>query len=229
MRFLAHALLVTLVLTGCAGTGPKQPLEEYLAAHQLPDDAPVIVIDLDDTIFRRDASRPMRGAPAALLDLARDHLIVYLTARPTHAKVPGVTHNRRDSEKFLRKHGFPDGPLFTSSLREWITHGEGGGKRLSFQRLREYGVSRVALAVGDRPHDLDVYLHNGHVEVVRAVIILIEESEVDPDREELPPEVLEHVLPGSGDAWPRLLAAYREGTLPSGGTRVIAQGVPPGS
>jgi hypothetical protein len=68
-----------------------------------------------------------------------------------------------------------------------MAHGEGRGKVLSLARLRALGVERVDLPVGDRPHDLHAYLHNGHVAVERAVIIVIEdEGHLDPDRAGLP-------------------------------------------
>ena len=80
--------------------------------------------------------------------------------------------------------------------------GRGGGKVASFRQLRDFGVDRVALAVGDRPHDLEAYLENGHVSVEKVVIILIEDdNRLDPDREDLPEEVLSRPIPGRGPAW----------------------------
>jgi hypothetical protein len=212
------------LLVACAGAGPDRPLESFLAESRLPAGAPVVLVDLDDTVYDRAVDRPMHGAAAALGDLAADHLIVYLTARPTCAKLPGVTHNRGDSEEFLEANGFPAGPLFTSSLCNWLFLGEGGGKHASFRQLREYGIDRVDLAVGDRPHDLEVYINNEHVTVERAVIILIEDdTHRDPDREELPPSILSREIAGSGAAWPRILSAYRGGELPRGGRVIVSE------
>ena len=220
----AVSALVALLGAGCAGTGPARSLDAYLEQQSLPPDAPVVLVDLDDTVFERSAGGPMAGAAAALRDLARDHLIVYLTARPTLAKVPGFTHNRHDSLEFLAEHSFPEGPLFTSSLWEWMTHGEGGGKIVSFERVLGLGIERVDLAVGDRPHDLSAYVHNGHVEVERAVIILIEApGQPDPDRDGLPRGDIPRWIPGSGPAWPRIVAAYRAGQLDGAQTWTIAQ------
>lgn len=211
------ALLAVGLLTACAGTGPTRTLQVFLEQHELPEDVPVVLVDLDDTIYHRATERPLEGAAAALRDLADDHLIVYLTARPTHAKVPGVTDNRGDSLAFLQEHGFPEGPLFTSSLWNLVVHGQGGGKDESFEQLRDYGVQSIALAVGDRPHDLFAYLENGDVRVERSVIVLIEGPEdTDRDRSALPPELFDRSLAGSGPAWPRILRAYRAGELGSG-------------
>jgi hypothetical protein len=216
--------LAAALAAGCAGTGPSRSLESFREERTLPADARVVLVDLDDTVYECDAEQPMAGAATALRELARDHVIVYLTARPTVAKIPGVTHNRDDSEAFLRANEFPDGPLFTSSLWEWMTYGEGGGKVRSFERLRELGIERVDLAVGDRPHDLHAYLHNGSVDVERAVIILIEDAEhADPDRERLPRGDVPRSIPGTGPAWPRILKAYRAGELDGSPSWMIAQ------
>ena len=218
------AALIALLAAGCAGTGPSRSLQSFRDQNALPAGARVVLVDLDDTVYERAAERPMDGAAPALRDLASDHLIVYLTARPTVAKIPGVTHNRGDSEQFLRDHAFPDGPLFTSSLWEWLIHGEGPGKVMSLERLRELGIERIDLAVGDRPHDLQAYLHNGHVNVDRAVIILIEDNDhPDPDRSGLPRAEVPRTIPGSGPAWPRILKAYRQGQLDGARSWTIAQ------
>lgn len=219
-------LLALSLLAGCAGTAPSRSLPSLLAEQGLPERAPVVLVDLDDTVYEKAARASMLGAPEALLELSRDHLVVYLTARPTYAKVPGLTHNRRDSREFLEQAGFPDGPLFTSSVWNWMVHGQGGGKVESFRQLREFGVDRVALAVGDRPHDLEAYLENGHVTVERAVIVLIENGDLlDPDRADLPPEALTRSIPGSGAAWPRILDAYRSEALRDGAAWVVSQSV----
>lgn len=220
----SRLLLALSLLAGCSGTAPSRCLTSLLAERRLSERAPVVLVDLDDTIYEKDAGASMRGAPEALRELATDHLVVYLTARPTYAKVPGLTHNRLDSKEFLEQEGFPDGPLFTSSVWNWMVRGQGGGKVESFRQLREFGVDRVALAVGDRPHDLEAYLENGHVTVERAVIILIEDTDLqDPDRAGLPPETLSRSLPGSGAAWPRIVGAYRSGALRDGGAWVVSQ------
>ena len=139
-------LLALPILAGCAGTAPSRSLHSIFAERGLPERSPVVLVDLDDTIYEKAAGASMAGAAEALRDLARDHLVVYLTARPTYAKLPGVSHNRRDSRMFIEEEGFPDGPLFTSSVWNWMVRGQGGDKMESFRQLREYGVDRIALA-----------------------------------------------------------------------------------
>lgn len=213
----SRLLLLLPLLAGCSGTAPSRSLPAILEERDLTERAPIVLVDLDDTIYEKALGSAMAGAPEALRELARDHLIVYLTARTTHAKVPGLTHNRRDSRAFLERDGFPAGPLFTSSVWNWLVRGQGGGKMESFRQLREFGVERVALAVGDRPHDLEAYTENGHVAVERTVIILIEDGEnPDRDRGDLPRGVLSRPVPGTGAAWPRILSAYRSGKLTKG-------------
>lgn len=220
----ALGLLAFALLEGCCGTGPSRSLSGILAEAQLPERPPVVLIDLDDTVYEKDAGRPLAGAPAALRELARDHLVVYLTARPTYAKLPWVTHNRCDSVTFLVENGFPDGPLFTSSVWNWLVLGQGGGKVASLRQLRDFGVDRVALAVGDRPHDVEAYLQNGHVTVERVVIVLIEDSaHPDPDREDLSADVLSRRIGGDGPVWPRIRSAYRGGELEAGGVWIVSQ------
>lgn len=226
-RLLYSLLLVPAALVGCAGTGPSHSLNWHLDQRQLLPDAPVVLVDLDDTVYEREVEQPMVGASACLQDLARDHLIVYLTARPTYAKVPWVTQNRSDSIEFLESSGFPRGPLFTSSFSNWLIRGEGDGKVQSLHQLREFGVERVHLAVGDRPHDLEAYLENAQVDVDHAVIIFIEdETRADDDRAELPEQALSNRIGGSGPAWPRILDAYRSGALEGHRTWIISQGPP---
>lgn len=217
-------LLLLPFLSSCAGTAPSRSLPAVLADRNLPERSPVVLVDLDDTVYERAVGAPLLGAPDALRELARDHLVVYLTARPTYAKLPGVTRNRSDSRAFLEANGFPDGPLFTSSVWNWTLRGQGGGKVASFRQLRDFGVDRIALAVGDRAHDLKAYLENGYVSVERIVIILIEDGDrPDPDRGDLPEEVLSRPIPGHGAAWPRILSAYRSGKLADGVAWIVSQ------
>lgn len=212
MRPLVAA--AALLLASCVGTGPARPLSSILAERGLDAASPVVLVDIDDTIYDRARDLPLEGAAEALRELSTEHLIVYLTARPTVAKVPGLTHNRADSLRFLAAHGFPSGPIFTSSLWNFLVRGEGGGKEVSLRQLREYGVARVALAVGDRPHDLRVYTENDVLPVERSVIILMEhEGRPDRDRARLPEGLFEHEVEGSGPAWPRILAAFERGDL----------------
>ena len=227
MRSWQLFLLLSAV-AGCTGTGPERPLQSFLDEQHLPPEAPVVLVDLDDTIYEKSVGRAMSCAADSLNELAKDHLIVYLTARPTYAKVPFFTKNRSDSQEFLEANGFPDGPLFTSSLWNWLYLGDGAGKKASFQQLREFGVQRIALAVGDLPHDYDAYKHNGHVAVDRIVILLIEDAEhLDEDRDGLSEETLSHPISGSGAAWPRIRATYRDGTLDSHRSWIVSQ-PPPG-
>ena len=194
------ALLFLLAGSGCAGTGPSYSLQHHLYERQLPGKPPVVLVDLDDTVYEREVERPLAQAATCLQELARDHLVVYLTARPTYAKMPWVTHNRSDSLEFLSENGFPDGLLFTSSFCNWLFYGQGGGKVESFRQLREFGVDHVRLAVGDRPHDLEAYLTNPHVAVDHAVMILIEdENRKAHDRSELPIDCLLYTSPRPRD------------------------------
>ena len=209
---------------GCVGTGPERPLESYRLKRGLSENAPAVLVDVDDTIFNTERGRPMAGAARALRDLARDHVIVYLTARPTHFKFPWITYNREDCEEFLRQYGFPSGPLFTSSAWSYLFRGQGGGKIANLEQISEYGVTRVALAAADRPHDLEAYRNNGHVDIQRTVILLIEEPDApDPDRAALPKELLSGEIPGSGAAWTRVVAAYRKGQLARRGVWTVSQ------
>jgi hypothetical protein len=215
---------VLLLSAGCTGTGPSRSLASILAEQGLEDDAPVILVDIDDTIYERGHDLPMRGAADSLQELSEDHLIVYLTARPTYAKLPGLTHNRGDSREFLEEHGFPDAPLFTSSLCNLVLLGRGDGKVASLAQLREYGVETISLAVGDRPHDLRAYMENESITVERCVIILIEDADrPDRDRERLPVQILEREIPGHGPAWPRIQSAYESGALEGQGAYVVSQ------
>ena len=218
------ACLLVLSFCGCAGMPPHRDLVEFYEAADLETEADAIVVDIDDTIYDRERDLPMPGAAEALHDLAEDHLIVYLTARPTHFRIPGLTANRDRSVEFLERHGFPKGPLFTSSLWNILIHGQGGGKYKSFEQLAEFGVHRIALAVGDRAHDLEAYRLTPDARVLRTVTLLIEEAdELDPERDDLDTSLLNNAIDGDGSAWARIVQAFRDGRLPPGSDWVVSE------
>lgn len=130
---------------------------------------PVAVVDIDGTIsdlpdwkvpFVGHKAPTFAGAPELMADLARRFQIVYLTARDD-------TFDGKTRE-FLRRHGFPDGPIIyndlglrTSGEREQLDpHSHGEFKLAQIQALRARGVP-VTIGIGNAETDAFAYERAG--------------------------------------------------------------------
>lgn len=130
---------------------------------------PVAVVDIDGTIsdladwkvpFVGHKAPTFAGAPALMADLARRFQIVYLTARDD--MFDGKTR------EFLRRHGFPDGPIIYNDLglstageRDQLDNHEHGAFKLAeIQALRARGVP-VTIGIGNAETDAFAYEQAG--------------------------------------------------------------------
>lgn len=130
---------------------------------------PVAVVDIDGTLsdmpdwqvpFVGHKAPTFAGAPALMADLARRFQIVYLTARDD-------TFDGKTRE-FLRRHGFPDGPIIyddlgltTATERDQLNNKNHGAYKLGqIQALRARGVP-ITIGVGNAETDAYAYEQAG--------------------------------------------------------------------
>ncbi len=160
-----------------------------LVAARRPD-APIAIVDLDKTVVASSfayvlvgKAKPMPDSASVLRRLDKDHTIVYLTHRPDF-----LSHA---SKTWLRTHGFPRGPVLTSTLAGMV-EGSGTFKTERLAALRQT-FQKIQIGIGDKFSDAQAYARNG----MRSVLILpVDWSEDDPeDYEEIAEEVRE--LPAS--------------------------------
>lgn len=207
-RAMSLLALAMAVEPGCAGQGPLLDRAAYARIAGRTSDAPAIVTDIDGTIYDVSEGRALRHAAEALTRLARDHGVIYLTARPTIFRIPGLTANRNGSFEFLCEEGFPAGPLYTSSLYHFIFLGQDGGKLRNLHRIREEdGYAPLVAGVGDKLADWLAYR-----DIVGTVFIIFDGPD-DPDREDFRdvPEGGSAPLVGA-PAWITIERLVREGT-----------------
>lgn len=134
--------------------------EEALIVRVIEPDSPLLVVDLDSTLawihswrypMADDAAiHPMPGAAEVLPRLAARHALVYLTARD-----PSFLARTR---AWLRRNGFPEGPLFIRHVRYW----EKSAYRHKTDRLKELALEhKLGIGVGDTAGDMKAYLDHG--------------------------------------------------------------------
>jgi hypothetical protein len=140
-------------------------------------DTPIVIVDLDKTLVASGfgtvllggtSAKPMEGSKVVLDRLATDHTIVYLTHRPDFL---GPT-----SKNWLQTHGYPAGPLLTSTLGGLI---EGSGE-FKTERLQDLArnFTNLKVGIGDKTSDARAYAALGLVSVL---ILPVDWSEDDPD------------------------------------------------
>jgi hypothetical protein len=147
---LLLAVAIAAVLGGCGGSSGEGGRDRALIV-QVARGRPIVVCDLDGTIALGGglvkelfggaaAGRAAPGSAVALKRLAATHSVVYLTAR--------AELFRAESEAFLRREGYPEGPLDPVSR-----------VALKIRRLRRLRAERPELAwgLGDRWSDAEAY------------------------------------------------------------------------
>ena len=146
-----------------------------LVAVRKPD-VPIAIVDLDKTLVASGFHRvllgagpePMAGSKVVLARLAPKHTIVYLTHRPDFL---GPT-----SKQWLDRHGYPRGPLLTSTLSGLI---EGSG-RFKTRRLTDLSkqFKNLKVGIGDKISDARAYATLG----MKSILILpVDWSDDDPE------------------------------------------------
>lgn len=143
-------------------------------------DRTIVAVDIDGTISRTDyddlilkpidrESVPLPGAVEALNELADTFHIVYVTARPR------FTHDK--TVHWLRLHGYPKGPLYTSpTLSELIDQGRYKTRFLA--RVR-HNWPHLLIGIGDTSSDRKAYRRNDML-----AIILKDDDDDDDDDED---------------------------------------------
>lgn len=157
-----------------------------------PTDHPVIVIDLDETLVmsryvdivlrRQDPSQPMPNARKAVRCLAQQFGIIYLSSR--------ARLFRNMTQNWLRRHGFPPGPILHTRDIFAIFHQRKAKTRM-VQELKKRGVHVVA-GIGDKAGDEQAFSDNNVLPIIIAKLYFPRNQEtiVVPDWSRIP-EILQ--------------------------------------
>jgi len=160
---------------------PAEEDEQIAPTHLLVSvrkpEVPIAVIDLDKTLVASGfhmvllgggRAEPMNGSKVVLERLAKTHTIVYLTHRPDFL---GPT-----SKGWLASHGYPTGPLLTSTLGGLL---EGSG-RYKAKRLDDLSQNfkNLRVGIGDKVSDVQAYATRG---LLAILILHVDWSEDDPE------------------------------------------------
>lgn len=119
---------------------------------------PFIVVDLDRTLvgsnfFRVmiDRAQPMAHSQAVMQRLAKDYSVIYLTHRPLHFTPL--------SREWLDRHGYPAGPLLSSTIDEFM-EGSGAYKTSRLADIRKT-FRNLKIGIGDKASDVLAYQTSG--------------------------------------------------------------------
>ena len=184
---------------------PPQPVRLVVACR--PADAPLVVVDLDKTLVASGFQEVLLGSPAPMPDsprvmrrIAGKYGVVYLTHRPD---LFGPK-----SKAYLRRHGYPDGPLLLSDIRGFLRGSEAFKSGMLAELRGRFG--NLQIGIGDKISDAAAYHANG----LRAMLIVqpdevrTAEAAAELARQierDLPPEV--HVV----TSWGQIEQAVFEG------------------
>ncbi|MBN1846675.1 MAG: hypothetical protein JW810_13400 [Sedimentisphaerales bacterium] len=129
-----------------------------LAVLVRPPQERFVVIDLDHTLvdssFYRvllGAGRPMADSARVTRRIAERYSIIYLTHRPDLMT--------QRSKTWLRRNGYPPGPLLVSRLAE--AFGSSGRYKSTRISTLQDSFDRIAIGIGDKISDAQAYLENG--------------------------------------------------------------------
>ncbi len=128
---------------------------------------PIVVVDIDETLsitdynsvlmgVGGDDSQPLPFAREGMRRLAANFDIIYLTARPQSSA--------NATQRWLRSHGFPEGPLFTApNVGDFLL--QTSFKRQALAKIRSHWP-QLLIGIGDKPTDADAYRSNGMLALV---------------------------------------------------------------
>jgi hypothetical protein len=133
---------------------PAAPL--LVAVREKQD--PLLVLDLDHTVVDSSFFRVLMGSGTPMKDsveitnkLKQRYTLIYLTHRPDL-----MTYR---SKSWLKKNGYPDGPLLVSELKQALgSSGEFKAARLA--SLKET-FANIQIGIGDKLSDAQAYVENG--------------------------------------------------------------------
>jgi len=139
-------------------------------------DAPIAIVDLDKTLvasgFHRvllgAGAEPMEGSGVVLARLGRTHTVVYLTHRPDFLGP--------SSKQWLDAHGYPLGPVLTSTLGGLI-EGSGTYKARQLADLAK-NFKNLKVGIGDKVSDARAYADRGLTSIL---ILPVDWADDDPE------------------------------------------------
>lgn len=122
-------------------------------------ETPFVVIDLDHTVvdssfFRvlLDGGTPMADSVAVTKRIAKAYSIIYLTHRPDVLT--------RKTKLWLRRHGYPPGPLLVSDMEDIFDSGRFKTAKLA---ALQKAFPATAIGIGDKHSDAQAYVDHGLV------------------------------------------------------------------
>jgi hypothetical protein len=149
-------------------------------------DAPIAIVDLDKTlvasgfwdVFSKGAEdpEPMPGSEAVMQRIAKSYFVVYLTHRPDYFAPKSKT--------WLKGRGYPQGPLLTARVTEFIT-GSGRFKTAAIETLAKT-FSNLKVGIGDKTSDVEAYVNN---KMLGVLVLPAPESPKASDLEKLADEL----------------------------------------
>jgi hypothetical protein len=123
-----------------------------------PSATPFVVIDLDHTLVDSGfmnvligGGRPMAYSVEVTEHIAQEYSIIYLTQRPDLMT--------KTSKVWLKRHGYPVGPLLVSEMKEAIGS-SGRYKTARLSTLRKT-FPKMKFGIGDKISDAEAYVDNG--------------------------------------------------------------------
>lgn len=156
-----------------AGLSHELPEPQTLLIACRAADEPMAVVDLDRTLVATGFQtvlvgdpEPMAGSAEVMARLSREHTIVYLTHRPDYFTIK--------SKQWLRRHGYPRGPVLLSSISGFLA-GSGEYKTRAVADLRKR-FSALRIGIGDKPSDALAY----HANELESVLIVQVPATKDP-------------------------------------------------
>jgi len=135
---------------------PPEPVRLLVACRR--PDAPLLVVDLDKTLVASGFEQVLIGDPDpmphsrdVMKRIAARYTVVYLTHRPDYFGPK--------SKAWLRKQGYPNGPLLLSDIGGFLKGSE-AFKSGRLKDLRER-FKRLEVGIGDKISDARAYHDNG--------------------------------------------------------------------
>jgi len=139
-------------------TGLENPPVAQILVCCRKKDARLMVVDLDKTLVGSGFHTVLLGDPVpmehsteVMKRLSEDFTIIYLTHRPDYFGT--------NSKLWLKKCGYPEGPLLLSTLSEFF-EGSGRYKSGKISEIKK-AFPNLEIGIGDKASDARAYIDNG--------------------------------------------------------------------
>ncbi len=191
----------------------NQPLRVEILVTCREPNTPLFITDIDSTLIDpRSRARmvlegdptPLEGAAESVQQLAKDFVIIYLTARPDYLGLR--------TRNWLSLRGFPRGPVFMSRIKT-LVDGNEKYKATQLAEIREK-FKGPAYGIGDRLTDIEAYIQAG----VQPILLspLSQPPDADFLREEV--KTIDALPPGTAvvETWAQAMEVAKGKQFPAG-------------